>query len=197
MENNTKKTETTKKTRTSKSSNKVNLKSRDKLILLVIAFVLVVAIIVCIMVVGKDGGSAGTPGSAGEKGQEVTENVNDHLDGQIDYSKNDNVNIKDNVKENNSKALLKDKEFEGMKVKDIKLTASNGTTKFLATVENTSSKDFVNQKIVVVFKNKDGSEFARLDTYLGDIKVGEKAEIDATTTSDFSNAYDFVIEKGA
>lgn len=118
------------------------------------------------------------------------------LDGQIDYTKVENVNVKNNVKENNSKALLKEKDFEGMKVKDISLVASDGTTKFSATIENTSSNDFKNQKIVIIFKNKDGSEFARLNTYLGDIKVGNSAQINASTTSDYSNAYDFVIEKG-
>lgn len=185
-----------KNTKSTKATKNTNLKSRDKLILVIIAAAIIIAVVVClVLVVGGDEEKVGT--SQNGNGQSQNGDVNAHLDGQIDYSKNENVNIKDNVKENNSKALLAEKDFEGMKVKDIKLTASNGTTKFLATVENKSSVDFKNQKIVVVFKNKDGSEFARLNTYLGDIKVGATAEIDATTTSDLSNAYDFVIEKGA
>lgn len=184
-----------------KGSKKVDFTKRNRLFLAIIVVVIVVAVIIGVVVLGgKDETQSGEQNNVQSGNQQTpagTENgdANDHLDGQIDYTKNENVEIKDNVKENNSSALLKEKEFAGMKVRDIKLTASNGTTKFLATVENTSNADFKNQKIVVVFKNKDGSEYARLNAYLGDIKVGATAEIDATTTSDLSNAYDFVIEK--
>lgn len=173
---------------------KVNQKNRDKLIILGIVVVIIIAIIVCVVVVTgkKDNNEANQQsGQSNTTGNE--EQV--ELDGQIDYSKTDNVEIKDNVKTNNSSALNQEKEFEGMKVKNIKLEASQGTTKFLATVENTSTNDFAAQKIVIVFKNQDGSEYERLETYLGDIKVGKSLEIDASTTSDLSNAYDFIIEK--
>lgn len=181
--------------------SKTNLKQRDKLVFTIIVVAIVIAIIVCIVVaVGgnakENSGVQNNVQSGNKQTNNEEPNVNDNLDGQIDYSNDTNVKIKDNVKENNSKALLQEKDFDGMKVKNIKLIASNGTTKFTATVENTSTTDFKNQKIVIIFKNQDGSELARLNSYLGDIKVGSTAEIDASTTSDVSNAYDFVIQKG-
>jgi len=181
------------------TKKKVNMKKRDRMFIIIIGVVIVIAIIVCIMFAfgGKSKDNDGVTDNQTTNTEEGnTESTEPQIDGQIDYTKNENVKINNNVKENNSQALLKEKTFEGMKVKDIKLTASEGTTKFLANVENTSSTDFVAQRVVIVFKNKDGSEFDRLDTYLGDIKVGAKAEIDATTTSDLSNAYDFEVVKG-
>lgn len=183
-----------------KSAKKSDLMKKNRVFLVIIVIAIVVAVVIGVVVFRGKGENqdVNQNNQQGSNEQNATQkdNVNEHLDGQIDYTKNENVQIKDNVKENNSNALLKEKEFAGMKVKNIKLTASNGITKFLATVENTSNADFKNQKIVIVFKNKDGSEFARLNAYVGDIKVGATSEIDASTTSDLSNAYDFVIEKG-
>lgn len=183
------------------SNKKVDMKKRDRMVVIVIAVTIIVAIIVCVMFAFNGKESNDNTDNSNNNANTTTQGGNNQqlenkIDGQIDYSKNENVKINNNVKENNSQALLKEKTFEGMKVKDTKLTASDGTTKFLTKVENTSSSDFVAQKVVIVFKNKDGSEFERLDTYLGDIKVGASAEIDATTTSDLSNAYDFEIVKG-
>lgn len=182
------------------SNKKVDMKKRDRMFSIIICAVIVIAIIVCIVFAfgGKSDNKDNNVNnsSTNQDGNSEQQDEIIEIDGQIDYTNNENVKINNNVKENNSQALLKEKDFEGMKVKDIKLTASEGTTKFLANVENTSSTDFAAQRVVIVFKNKDGSEFDRLDTYLGDIKVGEKAEIDATTTSDLSNAYDFEVVKG-
>ena len=127
-----------------KNTKKANLKKRDRLVFLIIAVVVVVAVIVCVVMLGgndkttNNGENTDQPSTENSTNNGITGTVNEHLDGQIDYTKTENVEIKDNVKENNSGALLKEKMFEGMKVKDIKLTASNGTTKFLATVENTT-----------------------------------------------------------
>ena len=178
------------------SNKKVDVKKRDKIFMVVIGVVLVIAVIVCVVFAFKGKPEKNEVDNTNTNVEDISEPQEEKLDGQIDYSKNENVKIENNIKENVSEALLKEKKFEGMKVKDTKLTASEGTTKFITKIENTSSVDFVAQKVVIVFKNKDGSEFERLDTYLGDIKVGGTAEIDATTTSDLSNAYDFEVIKG-
>lgn len=180
-----------------KKGKKVDMKKRDRMIVTAIIAVIIIAIIVCIVVLAnpKDNNNS-TNGNTQNGSSQTSNNSSEEIPqdvGQIDYTNKENVVIKGKVKENNSKALAKEKDFKGMKVKDIKLTASAGVTNFLATVENTSANDFVGQKIVIVFKNQDGSEYERLDSYLGDIKVGGNLEIDATTTSDLSNAYDFEI----
>lgn len=113
----------------------------------------------------------------------------------IDMENTENVEILgDNVKENNSKALLEEKTLLGMKISNIRLVAENGMTTFTAKVENTSGIDFSERMIEIVFKNQDGSEYARLPGFLPDIKSGESNQIDASTTADMSNAYDFIIE---
>lgn len=114
--------------------------------------------------------------------------------GLIDMQNTENVEIKEGMKENNSEILLKDKTFEGMKISEIRLVAENGMTNFTAKVENTSQKDFQERDIVIVFKNQDGTEYARLNGFLPDIKVGESNIIDSSTTADIANAYDFIIE---
>ncbi len=48
---------------------------------------------------------------------------------------------------------------------------------------------------IIIFTNRDGSEYARLNGYLPDISVGDSNMIDASTTTDVSNAYDFTIER--
>ena len=113
----------------------------------------------------------------------------------IDMENTENVEIiEENVKENNSKALLEEKTLLGMRIFNIRLVAENGMTTFTADVENTSETEFSERMIEIVFKNQDGSEYARLPGYLPDIKSGESNQIDASTTADMSNAYDFIIE---
>ncbi len=112
----------------------------------------------------------------------------------IDMNNTENVKIEGDVKENNSEALLEEKTQLGMKISNIRLVAENGLTTFTADVENTSEKDFKEREIVIVFKNQDGSEYARLNGFLPDIPKGESSRIDSSITDDLSNAYDFVIE---
>lgn len=112
----------------------------------------------------------------------------------IDMNNTDNVKIVGDVKENNSTVLLTEKTLLGLKISNIRLAAENGLTNFTADVENISGEDFTERTIFIVFKNEDGSEYARLESYLPDIKIGGTSKIDASITNDLSNAYDFVIE---
>ena len=112
----------------------------------------------------------------------------------IDMNNTENVEITGDVKENNSAALLEEKELLGLKVTNIRLAAEEGMTHFTADVENISNQDFKERDIVIVFKNKDGSEFNRLPGHLPDIPVGDSNRIDASIIDDLSNAYDFIIE---
>lgn len=138
--------------------------------------------------------------------EEKEKNVNNTVkeepiieEGQVQYSlinmeNIENAKVENGKKINTSEKLLSEKEFEGMKIKDIKLIAENGTSSFTATVENNSGKKFDAKKITIVFKDKDGNEYAKLNTYLGDIAIGKNTSINASTTSDIVNAYDFIIE---
>ena len=113
----------------------------------------------------------------------------------IDYENTNNIHIVDGAKKNNSKALLKNKEFKELDVKDIQLEAKDGVTNFLATIENNTDRDFESCIIKLVFINEDGTEYARLEGAIPDIKRGSKTLLDVSTTSDLSNAFDFKIEE--
>ena len=115
--------------------------------------------------------------------------------GLIDMENKENVKIENNVKENISDKLLQEKKFEEMTVKEIQLIAKDATTNFTATIENTSQKDYEESQIEIVFLKEDGSEYGVLPTYLASLKIGETTQINASTTSDLTNAYDFMIRK--
>ena len=112
----------------------------------------------------------------------------------IDLTKTDNAQIVDGEKENTSAELAKERTFEGMTIKNIKLKSNEGITQFTATVENNSGSDYAGGKLVIVFTNQDGSEYARLNSVLPAIKNGETNSINAGTTADIGNAYNFTIE---
>ena len=113
----------------------------------------------------------------------------------IDYENMNNVELIDGKKKNNSKALLEEKNFKGLKVKDIKLEEIRGTTNFSAKLENNTDDDFKSCIIVLIFTNEDGTEYARLEGSIADIPKGKSTVLDASTTSDLTNAFDFRIEE--
>ena len=113
----------------------------------------------------------------------------------IDYENMNNVELIDGEKKNNSKALLEEKNFKRLKVKDIKLEEVKGTTNFSAKVENNTDEDFKSCIVVLIFINEDGTEYARLEGSIPDIPKGKSTILDASTTSDLTNAFDFRIEE--
>lgn len=159
----------------------------------------IVAIVVVVVLLGI--GIYLLVGNKSTKSNEGTENILQEQKGEnqegyslIDMNNTENVKIENGVKENTSSTLLTEKTLLGLKVSNIRLVAENGMTNFTADVKNTSSTDFLEREITIVFKRKDGSELARLRGQLPDIKTGETNRIDASTTADMTNAYDFVIE---
>ena len=112
----------------------------------------------------------------------------------IDLNNTENAEIKDGVKQNTSNKLAQEKTYKGMTIKNIKLAAEGGITKFTATVENKTNTNYEGGLITVIFKNEDGSEYSKLETILPPIDAGKTNEIDAGTTADIANAYDFEIQ---
>ena len=112
----------------------------------------------------------------------------------IDFNNTENAKVENSVKENTSSKLAEPKTFLGLTFKDIKLKAEGGITRLTATVENNSSTRYEGGDIFAIFTNKDGSEYARLKGSLPEIEPGDTNGLDAGTTSDVTNAYDFRIE---
>ena len=49
--------------------------------------------------------------------------------------------------------------------------------------------------VVIRFVNEDGSDYAQLEVLIPTVKAGETTSIDASTTADIANAYNFTIER--
>ena len=164
-------------------------KDIKKIVIPVIAIIIIIAIGIGLFIYinGKE-----------ENENKVSDNQVSNQDNQglslIDFNNTDNVEISNNVKKNNSEKLKEEKTYEGMKITDINLEASNGSTTITANVENVTESDFTGRSIVIVFTNEDGTEYARLQGYIPDILKGKSTVLNASTTSDISNAYDFYIE---
>ena len=105
-----------------------------------------------------------------------------------------NAKVENGVKENVSEKLKEEKTFESLVIKDINLSAQGGVTRFTATVENKGG-DITDTMVVIRFVNEDGSDYAQLEVLIPTVKAGETTSIDASTTADIANAYNFTIEK--
>mgnify|MGYP000112744784 FL=1 len=82
-----------------------------------------------------------------------------------------------------------------MTIKDIKLKTEDGISKLTAAIVNESETNFAGERINIVFTKQDGSEYAKLEAALPPVGSHKSNEIDAATTADIANAYDFHIEK--
>ena len=165
-----------------KTKEKTNLQKRDQIVLVSIIAIIIIAIIIVLVVVNKN------------KSKEPEENAT-VAQTTTTTTTSENVKVQaDGTKENVSSKLKEEKKFEGMKVKDIKLKSQSDLTNFTATVENTTDKDFTGKPIVITFTNKSGETVSTLEGYLGDTKKGETSIIDASATTDLSDAYDFSIK---
>ena len=141
--------------------------------------IILIAVILIIVLIGymtnKNKGQEGTSKNnqqqTSEQGEEVSEVS------LIDMNNTENAKVE-----------------EGLKIKNIELKAEGGNSKLTATIENKSGEDYSGEKVNIVFENKDGTEYARLEAVLPAVDNQKTNEIDAGTTADIANAYDFKIE---
>ena len=175
--------------------NKNNPKKAILVNPLTIIILLVIIIVVCVIIFKKDNiqekikeiGKNTT-----EESQEIEQEMPEYS--LIDMNNTENAKIEGGTKENTSSKLAEEKKYKGMTVKNIKLVAEGGITRLTATVENTTENNYEGGGITIIFTNADGSEYARLEGVLPAIDSGKSNELDAGTTADIANAYDFIIE---
>ena len=157
--------------------------------------IILIAVIIIIVLIGyminKNKGQEGTSKNnqqTAEQGEQVSEVS------LIDMNNTENAKVEEGIKENTSKKLLEEKEYKGLKIKNIELKAEGGISKLTATIENKSGEDYSGEKVNIIFENKDGTEYARLEAVMPAVDNQKTNEIDAGTTADIANAYDFKIE---
>lgn len=162
---------------------------RKKIVKIAIIIILVVIIgVIAYLIIPKDNKNTSkvVEDSTIEEGQQQYS--------QINLENTENAKVENGQKINTSEKLLQEKNIDGIVIKDIKLVAQNGTTSFTATVQNNTSKKIDARKITIQFKNKEDIVYASLNSYLGDIEIGKTGNINASTTQDLANAYDFTID---
>lgn len=164
---------------------KVKRKFNKKIIIF-----LVIILIVILAIVGMVISKQNTDNKQPEQQQETEQ---DSLS-LIDMKNTENAKIENGVKENTSENISKDRKLENLSITDIKLVAQDGVTAFTATVKNDSEKVFAGGIVKITFTNKDGSKYAELEASIPEIVAGGTNAINAGTTADIANAYDFTIE---
>ncbi len=181
-----------KKTNVKSGKRKIKI-TREKLFLLIIVLVIVIAVIIGVVVINGNKTTNGDNNGDLNGNAGTTENTNVD-NGLIDMNNTQNAKVENGVKENVSEKLKEEKTFESLVIKDINLSAQGGVTRFTATVENKGG-DITDTMVVIRFVNEDGSDYAQLEVLIPTVKAGETTSIDASTTADIANAYNFTIER--
>ena len=155
-------------------------------IITIIAILLIIGVVTGVIIY-KNNSKVNNNQSGQQENQDETASL-------IDMNNTENAKIESGVKENTSENIAKDRKLENLSITDIKLSAQDGVTSFTATVKNDSNRDFAGGIVKISFTNKDGSNYAELEAYIPEIVAGGTNAINAGTTADIANAYDFTME---
>lgn len=108
----------------------------------------------------------------------------------------DNKTVSVNDNSNVIASLKEDKIYKGIKISNIQLTYSDGETKIVADVENVSGNEINELSIIeFVLYNQDKLEIGSIPAVINMLEVGEKSQVKASITANFSKAVNYTIEK--
>ena len=99
--------------------------------------------------------------------------------------------LEDGTKLNTSTKLSETKTVDGLKIGNIQLTMQNGQSVLLADAENDTGKDIDIMLLDIILLDKNENELTTIAGIVGDLKAGEKQQLNSSVTSDYANAYDF------
>lgn len=98
-------------------------------------------------------------------------------------------------KTNNSEKMEELKTFEGLTLKKEELVSYDSKTEMLINVNNTTQTDIQLIPIVITLLDKEGTELVKLKGIINPTKVGESTKIYMVSSLDYTDAYDYKIEK--
>jgi len=101
--------------------------------------------------------------------------------------------LEDGSKINTSTKLNQTKNANGLEIGNIQLSMVNGETTLLANVKNNTGVDIGVKAIDIVLYDKNANEIVTINGVIGNVKAGESVKLEASTTLDFANAYDFKV----
>ena len=143
---------------------------RGLLILIIVAIAIIVTLVIILNVRGKKSNNEAEENKVVEEFVQVLE---------------------DGTKLNTSTKLSETKIVDGLKIGNIQLTMQNGQSVLLADAENDTGKDIDIMLLDIILLDKNGNELTTIAGIVGDLKAGEKQQLNSSVTSDYANAYDF------
>lgn len=118
---------------------------------------------------------------------------NDENEGEV-LTKETYVEIQeDGTNLNTSNKLKETKKLGELEFSNIRLTSKDGESYVTADVKNTSTTKLGNKFVHITIVDDKGEDLSKVTIYLGDIEAGESITINGKASSDFANAYDFLI----
>ena len=101
--------------------------------------------------------------------------------------------LEDGSKLNTSTKLNETKNVDGLEIGNIQLSMVGGETTLFADVKNNTGSDLGVTAIDIILLDKNEEEIVTIGGVIGDVKAGESVRLEASTTLDFANAYDFKV----
>ena len=154
-------------------------KEKKRLLILIVVAIIIILVLFIVRAVLKNNQSdnqQNPPSASEESGSEYT----------ALYSDGSKLNVSSKLKENKS--------YQSVTISNIQLTTVNGLNRLLANVTNNSSTSTDAQDISIVFIDNQGNTIATVPGVIPALNAGETAQLNASTTKDIINAYDFRIE---
>ena len=102
--------------------------------------------------------------------------------------------LDDGKKLNTSSKLNETKYVDGFEIGNIELSTVAGQTTLYADVKNNTGKDADVKVLEITLYDEDGGVIVTMGGVITDAKAGETVKLEASTTLDFANAYDFKVE---
>lgn len=183
-----------------KKEEKINDKKR-LIIFFVIAALIIVTTVILVIVSNKLKRSNNINGDKNVDSIENNSNfdyVNPYIDSndKPSIAGNENININDGIKTNNSEKISEERNVGIYKFSDIKIQSNSNGTVLTAKVSTNSSKKENGKDFIINFYDNDGNLVSKMNIYVGQIKQNEIFELRAESTSDLANAYNLeILEK--
>lgn len=165
------------------------MKKKEKMVILVLLIITIA--LIAVGVVTRNNKNTQTANNNPNKS-----NSSQNAGGEIQNLDEENVvTLDDGTRLNTSKELKKEKTIDGMKITEIQLTEKANMTVLLANLTNTSNETKGGYVADITLLDKEGNELTTLHPYIDELAAGESTQLNASTSLDFANAYNFRIEK--
>lgn len=131
---------------------------------------------------------------------EIADNVDPFVEyakthiGEIDLSNDENVDIKDKRKYNNSKLIKKEHVYDLYKFDNMSISTKGDKCNISFDTVNLKDSSHIDYNVFICYYDNNNELIRCLEFALDDTNVGDKKHYDIETVDDISNAYDYKVE---